>query len=102
MPYVKKSQRENLDPAIDELVNRLRLTCEQDKDEPDGLLNYAFTRMLTKTFAQKPRYILLERAVGCLESCKLEFYRRVVAPYENKKAKENGDVFEWVEGGQLK
>jgi len=102
MPYVKKSQRENLDPAIDELVNRIVLTCEQDKCEPDGMLNYAMTRMLLKTMAKGATYIRLERAIGCLESCKQEFYRRVVAPYENRKVKENGDVFEWVEGGQLK
>ncbi len=102
MPYIKQSQRENLNPAIDELVNRVRVTCEQDKDQPDGMLNYAMTSLLLGTVAKDKRYFNLERAVGCLECCKLELYRRVAAPYENVKAKENGDVFDYIEGGQLK
>jgi hypothetical protein len=32
--------------------------------------------------------------VGALEACKLEFYRRVVTPYEENKMKENGDVYD--------
>ncbi len=32
--------------------------------------------------------------MGALEGSKLEFYRRIAAPYENKKMKENGDVYE--------
>jgi len=31
--------------------------------------------------------------MGALEGAKLEFYRRVVVPYEEKKMKENGDVY---------
>ena len=30
--------------------------------------------------------------MGVLECCKLEFYRRVAAPYEDIKIEENGDV----------
>jgi len=30
--------------------------------------------------------------MGVLESCKLEFYRQVVAPYEDFKKKEHGSV----------
>ena len=29
--------------------------------------------------------------IGCLECCKLEFYRRLAASYEDKKICENGD-----------
>jgi hypothetical protein len=32
-------------------------------------------------------------AVGAIECCKLEFYRRVAAPYEDRKIKTNGDVY---------
>lgn len=31
--------------------------------------------------------------IGALEAAKLEFYRRVVAPYEDKKIFDNGDVY---------
>ncbi|MCD6403165.1 MAG: hypothetical protein J7K98_02455 [Candidatus Aenigmarchaeota archaeon] len=37
-------------------------------------------------------YFELNRAVGVLTSVLLEFYRRVVAPYENEKLKQHGDV----------
>lgn len=32
-------------------------------------------------------------ALGALECCKLEFYRRVAVPYEDGKIKTNGDVY---------
>lgn len=31
--------------------------------------------------------------LAALEATKLEFYRRVVAPYEDRKCQENGDVY---------
>jgi hypothetical protein len=38
------------------------------------------------------RYFHINKAVGVLECVKLEFYRRVAAPYEDEKIKESGDV----------
>lgn len=38
-------------------------------------------------------YGAIAEILGCLESTKLEFYRRIVVPYEFKKMNENGDVF---------
>ena len=32
------------------------------------------------------------RVLADVESAKLEYYRRILAPYEDKKIKENGDV----------
>ncbi len=93
MPYITQAQRANLDGAIDELANRVRLTCEQDKKRPDGMLNYIMTKLLLKTVAKDLRYINLQRAVGCLECCKLELYRKKAAPYEDRKAADNGEVY---------
>ncbi len=94
MPYIAQEQRKILDPVIKELATLLTRLG-------DGAINYAFTQLLLKVV--KPnRYIDFQRCVGILECCKLEFYRRAAAPYENLKAKENGDVFEYIEGGQLK
>lgn len=31
--------------------------------------------------------------LGALEACKLEFYRRLVVPYEDEKIRQNGDVY---------
>lgn len=35
----------------------------------------------------------LADVIGTIECVKLEFYRRVVAPYEDKKAEQNGDAY---------
>jgi hypothetical protein len=108
MPYIPQEQRDIIDPAIGPLVEAIKkatvYTGTAFKDvPPDGALNYTITRLLQGLLVPStPSYLLLERATGLLECCKLEFYRRTAAPYENKKAKENGDVFEWQEGGQLK
>ena len=40
------------------------------------------------------RYQDLNDIIGALEGAKLEFYRRVVVPYENLKIGENGDVYD--------
>jgi hypothetical protein len=38
-------------------------------------------------------YFSYNEVVGVLECVKLEMYRRLVAPYEDRKCKENGDVY---------
>jgi broad-specificity NMP kinase len=39
-------------------------------------------------------YATINDVVGVLECAKQEVYRRVAAPYEDKKCKENGDVYD--------
>lgn len=95
MPYISQELRERLDPLIEELSSKIGNLCEpKDKptSEPDGMLNYVFTRLLHDL--PRRNYTWLERAIGILECCKLELYRREVAPYEDMKAAENGDVYE--------
>lgn len=57
-----------------------------------GDLNYAITALVASQVTQVG-YAALEQAVGVLEAAKLEFYRRVAAPYEDEKKRENGDVY---------
>jgi hypothetical protein len=81
MPYIKQSDRKELaeDPNRD--------------IENEGELNYVITEMIFHYFKKKPNYKSINAIVGALESAKLEFYRRVAGPYEDKKIKENGDVY---------
>jgi hypothetical protein len=60
-----------------------------------GELNFCITRMcLEYTGANwSPNYALFNEIIGVLECVKQEFYRRAVAPYEDKKIEENGDVY---------
>lgn len=59
-----------------------------------GELNYAITRLLISYWGRRDHhYQEINDILGALEGAKLEFYRRVVAPYEDEKIVENGDVY---------
>lgn len=60
-----------------------------------GELNFAITQLLVQYLRVKgTRYTTFNDIVGALEGAKLEFYRRVVGPYETQKALTNGDVYD--------
>ncbi len=87
MPYIKMEDRGKYEGVLKELIGILKgLPVERI----DGELNYVITRILKEAYPL--RYFNLNRAIGVLECAKLEFYRRVVAPYEDIKIKESGDV----------
>lgn len=60
-----------------------------------GELNYQLTHTILQYLAQQSKldYATLNGVVGALESCKQEFYRRAVAPYEENKKLDNGDIY---------
>ena len=87
MPYIKTEKRGLYNSHIEQLVNILE---QQPLMEVDGDLNYVVTSIFKKLYA--PKYFNYNRAIGVLEAIKQEFYRRVVAPYEDIKIEENGDV----------
>ncbi len=82
MPYIKQHDREIRD--FSEEAYWLR--------DP-GQLNFAITTLIKEYFNSNPCYQSINDVVGALEGAKLEFYRRVAAPYEDSKIKENGDVY---------
>ena len=59
-----------------------------------GELNYKIT-LLAKQYLETNglSYLSINDILGALEGAKLEFYRRVVVPYEDEKILENGDIF---------
>ena len=87
MPYIKPENREKYGVVLEELVTILKSV---PLEQLDGELNFIITRILKEVYPL--RYFHLNRAMGVLESVKQEYYRRVVAPYENEKIKESGDV----------
>ena len=62
-----------------------------------GELNYAITKLILKYLGEDFNYQKINDIVGALEGAKSEFTRRVVGPYEDKKIKENGDVYPVIE-----
>ncbi len=89
MPYIKTEQRDQLDPAIDTLLDKLKVAGANGGAE--GCLNYIITRLVLGLVV-KPSYRTYNALIGVLECCKLEFYRRHVEVYEDAKILENGDV----------
>ena len=87
MPYIKSENRKKYEKIIQELVSILK---SLPPEEVDGDLNYVVTKLLKEVYPL--RYYHINKAVGVLECIKLEFYRRVAAPYEDLKIKESGDV----------
>jgi hypothetical protein len=87
LPYIKPENREKYGVVLEELVTIMKSV---PLEQLDGELNFIITRILKEVYPL--RYFHLNRAMGVLESVKQEFYRRVVAPYENEKITESGDV----------
>ena len=87
MPYIKSENRKKYEKVLRELVDILK---PLSPEEVDGELNYVVTKILKDVYPL--RYFHINKAVGVLECIKLEFYRRVAAPYEDLKIKESGDV----------
>lgn len=87
MPYIKSENRKKYEKVLQELLGILKAL---PPEEVDGELNYVVTKILKGVYPL--RYFHINKAVGVLECIKLEFYRRVAAPYEDLKIKESGDV----------
>ena len=45
------------------------------------------------SFENLLKYSEINSVIGVLECAKMELYRRIAAPYEDKKCEENGDVY---------
>jgi len=58
-----------------------------------GELNFMITTFIRDYYNAMPCYQSINDIVGALEGAKLEFYRRVAAPYEDIKINLNGDVY---------
>lgn len=82
MPYIDEADRESLTPAI-----------ERSATTP-GELNFQLTQVALDFLAFNGKsYATANDIIGAFEAAKLEFYRRVVAPYEDRKIAVNGDVY---------
>jgi hypothetical protein len=88
MPYIDQASRKNIEPELKALIKKLQ---DIPADKIDGNVNYCVSRMLKGLYP--PSYFNYNRMMGVMACVQQEIYRRLVAPYEDKKIKENGDVF---------
>lgn len=93
MPYIKEARREQI------LIKKPFPTGWQkliviEEIQTAGELNYAITELLKSVFKNSDQnYQAINDIIGAIEGAKVEFQRRIVAPYEDTKIKENGDVY---------
>jgi hypothetical protein len=80
MPYITQDNRTKLELQVKEPVSA-------------GELNFLITTFIRDYYNKSPSYQSVNDVVGALEGAKLEFYRRVAAPYEDNKIIQNGDVY---------
>jgi hypothetical protein len=91
VPYISDMSRRAWARTLDPLVGEIA-AVDGFTTNP-GALNYIVTRLVVAFLGDAPNYERLNAAIGALEACKLELYRRAVAPYEDKKIADNGDVY---------
>ena len=84
MPYIKQDRRREIDRMLKGLGTQIFSY---------GELNYILTKIIHRQISFREKcYDMINSMVGILECCKMELYRMVAAPYENKKRMENGPV----------
>ena len=80
MPYLTSGERSSLDDGRKALKG--------------GEINYQVSKLVNDFIAMKGlSYAVINEVIGALECAKLEAYRRVAAPYEDKKMIANGEVY---------
>jgi hypothetical protein len=82
MPYIKQEYR----PIMDEVVQAMIKAGVK----ANGDLNYILYKFCS--YHVKPSYNKYKNFCGELRQCATEIERRILAPYEDEKIKENEDV----------
>ena len=86
--------------------SRIQIALRQDRGDvvggatTPGDLNFIISEIVMEYVANTNggiSYTKMNEVVGVLECAKLELYRRVLAPYEDDKIKENGDIESYAE-----
>lgn len=95
MPYIPQNKRGELQ----DIINSFKKVLTQKRKESTwisvGEMNYLISSLCKEYVENRGLgYPEINNLVGVLECVKLELYRQVAVPYENRKLKENGKVYE--------
>lgn len=87
MPYIGQPRRIDFDAIVSLIMSAT------DGDPFDGRLNYILFKLVKEHIKKYGEsYATYQMIIGELENAKLEIWRRMIAKYEDKKIKDNGDV----------
>lgn len=95
MPYITEEDRQGIHEEIGIF-----------EPHNGGELQYAIALLIQRHYEWlqskkgSVRYADMEAVMGALNGANLEHYRMVVAPYEDKKIKENGGVYNVGHGSE--
>ena len=89
MPYIKEKDRWKYYEEVWGLIDQLEGLSEEDLA---GHLNFCISKVIFRLFDECPGYVRANTISGVLANVQREFYRRKVAPYEDEKMEENGDI----------
>ncbi|WP_028574977.1 DUF6899 family protein [Desulfonatronovibrio hydrogenovorans] len=84
MPYISADRRQAFDQALEMLALEVR---------DQGELNYCIfklSRLIIDRIGES--YANLSMCSSAMEHAKLEWYRKALVPYEEKKIQENGGI----------
>ena len=82
MPYIKQEDRPKMDVIIDDMV--------KFGVRANGKLNYILFKFCKENV--EPSYNNYKNFCGELRQCATEIERKILAPYEDLKIKENGEI----------
>ena len=78
MPYIKEAARAYIDNG--------------NSPRSAGELTYIVYAAALHLLGRAPTFSDFAAVLGAIEAAKMEIYRRIIAPYEDMKVKENGDI----------
>ena len=82
-PYIKVTRRALLDDCVELMEDRINF------EEEPGELTYVLYKY---GLGLRPKFKVYALFIGSIILCLWEFFRRVIAKYEDKKIQENGEV----------
>jgi hypothetical protein len=88
MPYISQDSRAEYNDEINSLVEKLEAW---DNDTLSGHLNYIFFRIVA-LLGKNESYARMATVSSALSEAQAEFRRRIMAPYEDEKIQQNGDI----------
>lgn len=89
MPYILKSERDQLDPLIKLVVQKL--DDMENEGSTKGELNYLICRLVQKLYGAGG-YRLRSEGIAAVTDAAHELRRRWLNPYEDEAARRNGDL----------
>lgn len=94
MPYIKQEDRQKIASEVEcACYGNLLDVVEYNNIDNGGDMQYAIAVMIKNFMKRKGlNYQHCQDIMGALDGASKEFYRRTVAPYEDSKIEENGDV----------